>query len=491
MAYEQLPMIMVDISDLLLDLDNYRIPMKPEDEAGALRYLFASEDALGAATSILRDGYFDNEVPIVLEDPRSSGRYLVLEGNRRVSALKALQDPELAVGQQQAVKRLLKRFAAEVPNLPTRIRVLVTPDRRTAEPHIARLHTTTSKKKWTRDQQATFYYSLLNGSTTVADIKAWYPGVRGIPGYIKRAAMRRFLGGVQFVDPSLRSYVVGNDLKMTVLERAYARPEIASALGISFSEDGLLEPVAKKPDVIGRELAEHHRQAVEYLVTEIRAKRLSTRSEAFKVDSPELEELVGHLIGTSSVPSPAPLIGSRSEPSSLSSSEAVPSSSSAAPATGTDASPQQQKNEEARSRGPNRPETKDKLDLSGLDYNNVPVNLKDRYIELRKLSLKEFPTTTAILLRSILETTVKHYLDVKKISSTGALKHVLATLGKTEAKNKALMASFRLIDSGDAQTPGSVGWFNMVAHSADKPVCKEDVHKAWKLVAPLLKRLLP
>lgn len=491
MAYEQLPMIMVDISDLLLDLDNYRIPMKPEDEAGALRYLFASEDALGAATSILRDGYFDNEVPIVLEDPRSSGRYLVLEGNRRVSALKALQDPELAVGQQQAVKRLLKRFAAEVPNLPTRIRVLVTPDRRTAEPHIARLHTTTSKKKWTRDQQATFYYSLLNGSTTVADIKAWYPGVRGIPGYIKRAAMRRFLGGVQFVDPSLRSYVVGNDLKMTVLERAYARPEIASALGISFSEDGLLEPVAKKPDVIGRELAEHHRHAVEYLVTEIRAKRLSTRSEAFKVDSPELEELVGHLIGTSSVPSPAPLIGSRSEPSSLSSSEAVPSSSSAAPATGTDASPQQQKHEEARSRGPNRPETKDKLDLSGLDYNNVPVNLKDRYIELRKLSLKEFPTTTAILLRSILETTVKHYLDVKKISSTGALKHVLATLGKTEAKNKALMASFRLIDSGDAQTPGSVGWFNMVAHSADKPVCKEDVHKAWKLVAPLLKRLLP
>lgn len=69
MAYEPLPMIMVDISDLLLDLDNYRISTKPKDEAGALRYLFASEDVLGAATSILRDGYFDNEVPIVLEDP--------------------------------------------------------------------------------------------------------------------------------------------------------------------------------------------------------------------------------------------------------------------------------------------------------------------------------------------------------------------------------------------------------------------------------------
>ena len=65
MAYEQLPIVEVDLEQLLLDLENYRIPTRRDDEAGALKYLFASEDVLGAARLILRDGYFDNEVPIV------------------------------------------------------------------------------------------------------------------------------------------------------------------------------------------------------------------------------------------------------------------------------------------------------------------------------------------------------------------------------------------------------------------------------------------
>ncbi|WP_337026911.1 hypothetical protein [Microbacterium sp. LB16] len=46
MAYEQLPIVEVDLNKLLLDLENYRIPTRRDDEAGALKYLFASEDVL-------------------------------------------------------------------------------------------------------------------------------------------------------------------------------------------------------------------------------------------------------------------------------------------------------------------------------------------------------------------------------------------------------------------------------------------------------------
>ena len=82
MAYEQLPIVEVDLDQLLLDLENYRIPTRRDDEAGALKYLFASEDVVGAARLILRDGYFDNEVPIVTSAsaPGSSSPYTVLEG---------------------------------------------------------------------------------------------------------------------------------------------------------------------------------------------------------------------------------------------------------------------------------------------------------------------------------------------------------------------------------------------------------------------------
>ncbi|MDT0262478.1 hypothetical protein [Jatrophihabitans lederbergiae] len=63
MAHEPLPIVEATLDDLRLDLDNYRILTLREDDAATLGYLFASEDMLGAARVILRNGYFDNEVP--------------------------------------------------------------------------------------------------------------------------------------------------------------------------------------------------------------------------------------------------------------------------------------------------------------------------------------------------------------------------------------------------------------------------------------------
>ncbi|MDO5067462.1 MAG: hypothetical protein Q4D96_09310 [Propionibacteriaceae bacterium] len=485
-------MVHVDLGDLRLDLDNYRIPTRPDDEAAALQYLFASEDALEAATSILRDGYFDNEVPVVLETSLGSKQYLVLEGNRRVSALKALQDPGVAGVQQQAVERLLKRFASEVANLPVRIRVLVAPDRKTAEPHIARLHTTTSKKKWSRDQQATFYYSLLDASTTVADIKARHPGVKNIPAFIKMAVMRRFLNGVRFDDPSLHDYAVSNDLPMSSFEYAYKRPEIAEALGVSFTKDGLLEPTTETPEAIGAGLSEQHRRAVEYLIGEFRAERLNTRSDALKASRPELvKQLVARMTGRPPAPPPPPDPNDGGNKASTSSSGGGGSSpGSFSDQRGDGAESSQTSGGGVGSRGPNRPETKDKLDLRTLDYEQLPPALEGRYFELRRLSVQEFPITTAILLRSILETTVKYYLETTGVSASGALKPMLQELRKAEGNNKAWMTCVNQVDSGGSETPGAVAWFNVVAHSPDRPVFPEEVHKAWKLVEPLLRRLL-
>ena len=190
MTYKELPIIQVELDQLLLDLENYRIPTRREDETAALKYLFASEDVIGAARMILRDGYFDNEVPITIaastQDETSS--YIVLEGNRRVSALKTLHNPTLIPDYENEVRLLLKRYALEAENLPRRIRVLVAPDRTTASPHVARLHTGVSKKRWSLDQQATFYYSLLNEQTTVDDIKAHYPDVNVVR-FMKMAVM--------------------------------------------------------------------------------------------------------------------------------------------------------------------------------------------------------------------------------------------------------------------------------------------------------------
>src|SRR4051794_29874984 len=101
-------MIEVGIDDLRLDLQNYRIPIAPNDEAAALNYLFASEDVLEQIKLFLRDGYFDNEVPIAVKE---NGSYVVLEGNRRVSALKAIASPAIVPDHQAQVEELRTRYA--------------------------------------------------------------------------------------------------------------------------------------------------------------------------------------------------------------------------------------------------------------------------------------------------------------------------------------------------------------------------------------------
>ena len=63
------------------------------DESAIASYLVEAEDLLELARDILRDGYLDNELPVVADE---NGHRVVLEGNRRITALKAIHNPSLA-----------------------------------------------------------------------------------------------------------------------------------------------------------------------------------------------------------------------------------------------------------------------------------------------------------------------------------------------------------------------------------------------------------
>ncbi|MGB2711729.1 MAG: hypothetical protein WBC33_09445 [Conexibacter sp.] len=475
MAYVPLPIVDAKIDDLHLDLENYRIPTQPQDEAAALKYLFTSEDVLDAARLILRDGYFDNEVPIVTACD-SSG-YVVLEGNRRVSALKALHDASLIPGHADEIEALLKRWATEAQDLPSVIRVLVAPDRATARPHIARLHTGLSKRRWSRDQQANFYYSLLDDVTTVDVVKTDYPGV-DVVRFIKMAVARRFLANVHFADHSLHDYVEGDSLRMSAFEYAYRRKDIADAIGIEFDRDGQLLPRTSSPEQIAAALTPAQLSALEYLVNEFRADRLNTRSRELKNATPEHQALVARLRGEDDSTFSSP---DHPEDASAHSSTNNPSPGAEAAPQASDASPP---------RGPNHPDTKVRLDLTGLDYGSTPINLKQRYHELRAMRYAEAPVTTAILLRSILEMTIKSHFEPTPTPATGMLSKTFASVVTAYGKDSSVKNAIAEIRSGTAQQPGSVKWLNAAAHDFNVAIKAEDVRLAWERISPLLRHLL-
>jgi hypothetical protein len=107
MSFEPLPIRTVAVDELTLDLENYRIPVRSTDENAALNYLYAEEEVYETARLIIRDGYFDNEVPIVVKD---GSTYVVLEGNRRVGALKVLRDPTLIPAHEHTIRAMVKRY---------------------------------------------------------------------------------------------------------------------------------------------------------------------------------------------------------------------------------------------------------------------------------------------------------------------------------------------------------------------------------------------
>lgn len=87
----------LSVTDLLLDLSNFRTGTV-SDQTSAISALINSNanKIKGLVTSISENGFWDLDALCVFPDPTNSGKYIVGEGNRRISSLKMLKTPALA-----------------------------------------------------------------------------------------------------------------------------------------------------------------------------------------------------------------------------------------------------------------------------------------------------------------------------------------------------------------------------------------------------------
>jgi len=144
----------LSVASLHLDEKNPRLGREITARAPReiIQYLFDNDKALEVAESIADRGFFPNEPLLaVLED----GRYIVMEGNRRLAALKALREPGLLNSTFQAkVERLVKR----IPDIKTlsKIPVTIAPSRRATDKQIAGRHIGTPVLAWRAENRASF-----------------------------------------------------------------------------------------------------------------------------------------------------------------------------------------------------------------------------------------------------------------------------------------------------------------------------------------------
>lgn len=100
----------IDVEDLFLDDQNPRLPrhLRGENEATIIAYMLKDAATTELMIAIGENGFFEGEQLLVVEE---DGKYRVVEGNRRLTAVKLLRDPELATIQKKMVARIFDQAA--------------------------------------------------------------------------------------------------------------------------------------------------------------------------------------------------------------------------------------------------------------------------------------------------------------------------------------------------------------------------------------------
>jgi len=130
----------VALRDLLLDPQNPRLPadMQGEDQEDLAVHLELGFDALTVAESIASHGFFGSEPLIVIAEDATE-RWIVVEGNRRLTALLGLVDSEIRA--QFANPSPWQPLAAQASlSYDDLVPVVVLPDRAAATPIIGFRH---------------------------------------------------------------------------------------------------------------------------------------------------------------------------------------------------------------------------------------------------------------------------------------------------------------------------------------------------------------
>ena len=225
----------VKVINVELDPKNVRLDIDDPSQDAIVQDLFKNENAMQIVESIAQNGFFNQELPIVTKE---NGKYIVLEGNRRFSALKAILNPRLVPQREGRLKELVKEMG-DISSL-AEIEVKVAPDRESASKVIASIHTLKTRRSWSPLRQAYFYYAqVAEGRKTIQQLQEEYKTV-DIPAFVRRWEMHNAAKSVNYENEELQRKVASKKFPISTMERLYDNPEFMKLAKMSFDEHGQL-----------------------------------------------------------------------------------------------------------------------------------------------------------------------------------------------------------------------------------------------------------
>jgi hypothetical protein len=149
------PAELISIDDLQLDPKNPRLPNAVDRTQDAMLEYIAKETSIEELMSVIAEnGFFEGEALIAHENPKSKGKYIVIEGNRRLVAVLLLHNPEL-----YPKRKRIQEIAEQAEHKPKKLPVIVYDKREDVLTYLGYRHIT-GIKQWDPLAKARYMFQL-------------------------------------------------------------------------------------------------------------------------------------------------------------------------------------------------------------------------------------------------------------------------------------------------------------------------------------------
>jgi hypothetical protein len=464
----------VAVASLQLDAKNPRLGRELATRAprDIIQHLFDHDKALDVAESIAVRGYFPNEPLLAIEEDE---RLVVVEGNRRLAALKALREPGLLEG---SVRRQVERLARRVSdvNSITRVPVTVAPNRHATDRQVAGRHVGSPVLPWQAENRASFILDKLEEGYSNDELA----GELGFSlADIQRARQTRAVADMA------RSLDLHEDVKRKLESpRAKVFTTIQRVLDSSVGRTFLRIAPDPEHGLRGTVPAKDFVRAFTKLVTDVALGTQSSRTLNSNAD-------IAKYFKTWAVSDRPPTrLGSFTPADVITRRPAAPNTSPTQSLT-------------TARRPPAVSKTVLPRDFKVRFGHERLVEIRN---ELTKLKRDQYPNAGAVLLRVFLELSVLHFLE-----STGRLADITARLSRKEklphgiptmrhlfpeviqiAKNRLPAPQARMVEKAlrhDPAAPFTIAELHSFVHSPELPG-ERDIRQFWQRTEPLFRLML-
>lgn len=468
----------VKVGSLLLDSKNIRIPAnrRSDDQRVLLHELVEHEDVRGLASSIAKLGMFPNERLVVISAGR---RFVVLEGNRRLAAVKLLLSPEMAETDAQVKYFRSLSGKANLPALSS-VDIAVVSDRISAAPIIAALHTRDAKRRWSTIQQARFYRGLVDEGQTPAEVAEELGISLGqVNGYLRAETLYSLALRLDY-PTEVMAKLTDSRFPLTTLERFLESKTGRRFLGVELDE---------QLGFRGKVHPDRFRAVLQRVATDVVKERAFTRKindeRGFKEYVSEAETKVGKTKTRGSF-TPSELLGGSPSP------------------------PDEQESPPVRPKRP--PRTSKSVVPTGFACPSPHDRVRAVFGELKRMDIQQQRNSTGVMLRVLIDIALWSYLKAeghdasvcKHCDKTGVRRknnpnwtpplRDLISYSVEKRVFRGMSAdgykSVRTLASRDANYFITIDSFNAFTHNPYVTPTEGDLRTLWQRAEPMLEVIL-